>query len=85
MIIIPIESSHREIEKFLELSCEIQHRANEDTKEWEIATILKDYAENFKREFTADEFLKINKRLILSIIGSVTTYFIIAVQFNSVH
>ncbi|KAJ3647946.1 hypothetical protein Zmor_019788 [Zophobas morio] len=85
MIIIPIESSHQEIEKFLELSCEIQHQAEEDSKEWEISTILKDYAQNFKREFTADEFLKINKRLILSIIGSVTTYFIIAVQFNSVH
>jgi hypothetical protein len=81
-IIIPIDSAVKEAKRFVDLCYKLQEEFIQESKEIEVLTRLVDHSNNFMRKFSAAGYFKINKGIILSLVGNVATYFIITIQLN---
>ncbi|KAJ3647942.1 hypothetical protein Zmor_019785 [Zophobas morio] len=84
-IVLKADATTQEAQKFLDLCYKIQDQFKMDSKEIDVMAKLISYSKRFFREFSACGYFKINKTNIFSLIGNVTAYLIIAMQFNENH
>ncbi|KAJ3647939.1 hypothetical protein Zmor_019783 [Zophobas morio] len=85
MIVLKADATTQEAQKFLDVCYKIQDQFKMDSKEVEVMAKFISYSKRFFREFSACGYFKINKTNIFSLIGNVTAYLIIIMQFNENH
>ncbi|KAJ3647941.1 hypothetical protein Zmor_019784 [Zophobas morio] len=81
-IVLKCDATTQEAQKFFDICVKIQDQFNMDSKQIDVITKLTNYSQRFFREFSARGYFKINKGIIFSLIGNVTAYLIIVMQFN---
>ncbi|EFA07606.1 gustatory receptor 109 [Tribolium castaneum] len=81
-MVLLMESTVQEAEKFVNFCYKLQEQVFQDSREIDVLRTVTAYAQHFTRKFSAGGFFYIGKKIIFSLIGHAATYLIIAVQFN---
>ncbi|KAJ3636560.1 hypothetical protein MTP99_000093 [Tenebrio molitor] len=81
-IILPIDSTVQKAKQFIDLCYKMQEKFTCESEETSVLTKLANDSKNYTRDFSAAGFFTINKSIIFSMVGTVTTYFIITIQLN---
>ncbi|KAJ3647943.1 hypothetical protein Zmor_019786 [Zophobas morio] len=81
-IILPIHATTQEAKKFIDLCYQFQEDHPLESREVTALNKLLNHAKNFRPEFSASGFFKLDKSVIFAVIGNVATYLIITVQLS---
>lgn len=83
MIVFPCDETVKEAEQFVILCYSLQEKFDRDSSKNKQLMIAGEQCRNFIRHFYAAGFVRVDKRAIFGLLGTVTTYFIVIVQFNA--
>ncbi|XP_049820841.1 gustatory and pheromone receptor 32a-like [Aethina tumida] len=85
VLIIQSHKAKSSAKKIVQTSLRLQHHLPQYSPTREELFRLCEKAAMFEPTFTAADFFVLDKSTILSILSTITTYFIVVVQFNNIH
>lgn len=83
MIVFPCDRTVKEAERFVILCYSLQEKFESDISKSKQLMVAGEQSRNFIRHFYAAGFIRLDKRALFGLLGTVTTYFIVIVQFNA--
>ena len=77
-----MDSTVDEARKFHDLCRKLEDHFSVNSEEAKIIDKTSTYSKQFFREFSAGGYFKINKSVIIGLLGNVAAYIVITTQFN---
>ncbi|KAJ3648112.1 hypothetical protein Zmor_019946 [Zophobas morio] len=77
-----MDSTVQEARKFHDVCRQLEDHFGVNSEEMKIIGNALTYSKQFFREFSAGGYFKINKSVIMGLLGNVVAYIVISTQFN---
>ena len=81
-VVTVMDSTVQEARQFHVVCRQLEDHFTVDSKEMKIIGNTLIYSKEFFREFSAGGYFKINKSVIIGVLGNVVAYIVITTQFN---